>query len=129
MVTFTEEIFNGKLHFLYSVKHVLARVDEGKKAYDIIQEVDIFRAIYWLKSAWKNVSADTIKRYFQKCSLKDVKVNPPEDPDIDEELKGSFAELSAGDDVSSKELILFDDEVVTSEKQFNFNPIAWIETA
>ena len=38
--------------------------DEGKKASDIIQEVDILWVIYWLKCVWKNVSADTIKHCF-----------------------------------------------------------------
>lgn len=36
-------------------------VDEGEKASDIIQRVDILRVIYWLKSAWENVFPDTIK--------------------------------------------------------------------
>ena len=75
---------------------MLPRVDQRKKASNIIQELDIFKAIYWPKSAWKNVYTDTIKHCFQKCGSKDVTVNPPEDHYIDEEFKGSFAELSAG---------------------------------
>ena len=48
--------------------------------------------IYWLKSAWKNVSTYSIKNCFQKYVLKDAAVNPPEDHGIGEEFKGSFAD-------------------------------------
>ena len=43
-------------------------VDEGEKASDIIQRVDILRVIYWLKSAWENVFPDTIKHCFQNVA-------------------------------------------------------------
>lgn len=45
-------------------------VDEGEKASDIIQRVDILRVIYWLKSAWENVFPDTIKHCFQNVAPK-----------------------------------------------------------
>lgn len=74
------------------MKYVLDRVDEGKKSSGINQEVDIFKIIYWLKSAWKNVSTYSIKNCFQKYVLKDATVNPPKDHGIGEEFKGSFAD-------------------------------------
>ena len=38
--------------------------DEGKKVLHVIQVVDILWVIYWLKSVWKNISAEIIKHCF-----------------------------------------------------------------
>ena len=49
---------------LGTISNFQMKEDGGKKASDIIQEVDILWVIYWLKCVWKNVSADTIKHCF-----------------------------------------------------------------
>ena len=51
------------------LKYVVSRIDEGKNASEIVQDVNIVKAIYWLQVAWRNVSTGTIINCLQKCGL------------------------------------------------------------
>ena len=42
------------------LKYVFSRTDEGKNASEIIQDVNIAKAIHWLQVAWRDVSTETI---------------------------------------------------------------------
>ena len=44
----------------------------------------------------------TIKHCLHKCGFKGITVNPHEEPDIDKEFEGTFAKLSARQDVFFK---------------------------
>ena len=52
------------------IKYVVSRIDEGKKASKIIQDVNIAKAIHWLQVAWKDVSTGTVVHCFQSCGIK-----------------------------------------------------------
>ena len=47
-----------------TISNFQMKKDEGKKVSHVIQEVDILWVTYWLKSVWKNISAETIKYSF-----------------------------------------------------------------
>ena len=94
------------------------------EATDIIQEVDILKAISWLKSAWGEVSEETIVNCFKKCGFRKSQ------PDVqltdfaeEEEFESLVKELST--DVSAAEYIDFDWDVVTSQPSIDVKNIAW----
>ena len=111
------------------VKYVIARVDEGKKASDIIQDVDILKAIiHWLQLAWENVSKETIQ-HFQKCGFSQFSIDCDED-EVDEEFQSLFSQLSNDDeDITLEDYLTFDDNLSTSVGQINTDLVDWRETA
>ena len=53
-------IRNFKLKYRKKLlKFVISRINDNVKATDIIQEVDVLKAISWIKSAWGEVSEET----------------------------------------------------------------------
>ena len=48
---------------------MISRINDNAKATDIIQEVDILKAITWIKSVWGEVSEETIVNCFKKCGF------------------------------------------------------------
>ena len=40
---------------------VVSRIDEGKKTSKIIGDVHVLKAITWIETPWKSLSAETIK--------------------------------------------------------------------
>ena len=52
------------------LKFVISRINDNVKATYIIQEVDVLKAISWKKSAWGEVSEETIVNYFKKCEFR-----------------------------------------------------------
>ena len=52
------------------LKFVISRFNDNVKATDIIQEVDVLKAISWLKSAWDEVLEETIVNCFKKCGFR-----------------------------------------------------------
>ena len=96
------------------MKFVITRINDNVKAIGIIQEVDVLKAIYWIKSTWGEVSEETIVNCFNKCGFRKSQ------PDVqltdfaeEEEFESLVKELST--DVSAAEYIDFDREVVTSQ--------------
>ena len=96
------------------LKFVISRISDNIKATDIIQEFDILKAISWIKSAWGDVSEETIVNSFKKCGFR------KNQPDVEltdfaeeEEFESLVKELST--DVSAAEYVDFDREVVTSQ--------------
>ena len=68
------------------IRHVISRVDDNKRASNIINEINISKVIGWVKSALREVTSDTIKHYLKKCGF------PTDDyvataQDSDEEFK------------------------------------------
>ena len=94
------------------IKYVILRVDENMRAPDVIKAVDILKVIGWVKSAWEEVTPDTIEHYFEKCGF------PTEDyaavsSDFDEEFQTLFNEISA--DCSVDEYLDADNSTATCE--------------
>ena len=116
--------FNCKYRkLLVKFKYVVSRVDEGKRASDIIQNVTILRAIHWLQASEK-----AIQQCFRKCGFKATHTTDL-DNGIDEEFQSTFQHLSCSEDVSLKEFIGFDDNLVTLENEINNDLVDWGETS
>ena len=115
-------IRNFKLKYRKKLlKFVISRINV--KATDIIQEVDVLKAISWIKSAWGEVSEETIVNCFKKCGFRKSQ------PDVqltdfaeEEEFESLVKEFST--DVSAAEYIDFDQEVVTSQLSTDVKNIA-----
>ena len=64
-------IRNFKLKYRKKLlKFVISRINDNAKATDIIQEVDVLKAISWIKSAWGEVSEETIVNCFKRCGFR-----------------------------------------------------------
>ena len=105
------------------MKFVISRINDNVKATDIIQEVNILKAISWTKSAWGEISEETIVNCFKKCGFR------KSHPDVqltnfaeEEEFQSLVKELST--DVSAADYIDFDREVVTSQSSNDVKNIA-----
>ena len=57
------------------LKYVVSRIDKGKNASEIIQNVNIAKAVQWLQVAWRDVSTEAIINCFQKCGFGHESVN------------------------------------------------------
>ena len=104
----SSEISNSSKKLL---KFVISRINDNVKATDIIQVVDVLKAISWIKSTWGEVSEETIVNCFKKCGFRKIQ------PDVqltdfakEEKFESLVKELST--DVSAAEYIDFDREVV-----------------
>ena len=53
---------------------MISRINDVKVT-DIIQEVDVLKAISWIKSAWGEVSEETICNCFKKCGFRKSQPN------------------------------------------------------
>ena len=74
------------------IRYVILRVDDNKRASDIINEINILKVIGWAKSAWREVISVTIKHCFEKCGF------PTDDyiataQDSDEEFEMLFSKI------------------------------------
>ena len=71
------------------MKFVVFRIDDYRKSSEIIQEVDVLKAIFWIKAAWE-VSDETVINCFRKCGLR----NKAQDEDVqtlDQDQEEEFA--------------------------------------
>ena len=94
------------------LRFVVSRVNDSQTASQVIEEVQILRAILWLQTVWKSVTPEIIKNCFGKCGF-DVENNCEVINDqIDAEFLELFDQLSSQTDID--EYIQFDIEVVTS---------------
>ena len=63
-------IRNFKVKYWKKVlKFLISRINNNVKATDTIQEVDILKAISWIKSTWWEVSDQTVINCFHKCGF------------------------------------------------------------
>ena len=90
---------------------MISRINDNVKATDIIQEVDVLKAISWIKSAWGEVSEETIVNCFKKCGFRksQLDVQLTDFAEEEEEFESLVKELST--DVFAAEYIDFDREV------------------
>ena len=107
----TMRAFKLKYHKLL-IRYVISRVDDNKRASDVINEIDILMVIGWVKSAWREVISDTIKYCFEKCGF------PTDDylttaKDSDEEFEMLFNEIS--ENCSIAEYVEINNTLATSE--------------
>ena len=98
-------------------------MDDNKRASDIINEINILKVIGWVKSAWREVTSDTIKHCFEKCGF------PTDDyvataQDSDEEFEMLFNEIS--ENCSIDEYVEVDNTLATSG-EVDVSKIDWRE--
>ena len=104
------------------VRYIVSRIDEGKTASQIIEEVHVLKAITWLKTACKKVVPDTTKHCFKKCGF-DVGNISVVNEEIDTEFQQLFSQIS--DETTIDEHIDFDFETITSEPVVNTQYVDW----
>ena len=69
-------IQNFKVKYRKSlVKYVLSRINDNAADAEIVQDVNILMAIWWVQLAWKYVTFSTVKRCFEKCDFCEVAMN------------------------------------------------------
>ena len=104
------------------VRHVVNRIDEGKTAPQIIEEVHVIKAITWLQIAWKSVVPEIIKHCFKKCGFDVGNASV-----VDEEIVAEFQELFAQifDETTIDEYIDFDFETAKSKAAVNARNVDW----
>ena len=102
------------------MEHVVSRVDDGKKAFEIIQEVDLLQCMRWVNQAFEQITEDTIKHCFEKCGFSKVSLLA-EEPN--EEFADLLKSLTIG--VMPDENASFDDDVDTSEMPINVQKKGW----
>ena len=80
------------------------------------------KAITWLQTAWKSVSTETIKQFFQKCGC-DVEDMSVINEEIDTKFQKLFAEVSS--ETTLDVYIDFDVETITSEPGVDPTHVDW----
>ena len=112
------------------MKYVVARIDEGKNASEIIKDVNIAQAIHWLQVAWKDISKETILHCFQKCGFEKLECHSVSgEGEVDEEFESLVAQLREDDDITVEDFITFDDNLTTSIGQINTDMVDWRQQA
>lgn len=109
------------------VKHVLARINDGHSATDIVKSVSILQAIRWLQQSWKEVASLTIKNCFEKCGIVKLSEELTELEENDLEFEALVREFTT--DISAAQFANFDENVPVSEPLINENDIDWREKA
>lgn len=99
------------------LQHILSAMekDKTKCGSELLKEINVLQAIYWINSAWKEVELSTIQKCFVKCGFKDIVTND-EDSDIDDDIPLSVVALANelfGCDFH--DLVELDREVQTSD--------------
>ena len=108
------------------LKFVISRIDDNRKASDIIKEVDVLKAISWIKASWEEVSDQTVINCFHKCGFR----NQPRDEDVqtlDQDIDREFADLvkELAGDVDPNDYVDFDREVVSSMPAVDTGNLGW----
>ena len=108
---------------------MVSRIDEGKNASEIIQDVDTAKANHWLQVAWRDVSTETIN-CFQKCGFGQIPVNSvTNDNEIDEEFGSLITHLREDDEITVEAFVTFNDNLTKSTGQINTDLIDWLQQA
>ena len=54
------------------LKFVISRINDNVKVTDIIQEVDVLKAISWIRSAWGEISEETLLTVLRNVGFEKV---------------------------------------------------------
>ena len=96
------------------MKYVVSQIDEGKNTSEIIHDVNIAKAIYWLQVARRDVSTETIINCFQICGFGQESVNSiTNDNEIDEEFESLLTQPCEDDKITIEDFVTFDDNLTT----------------
>ena len=74
IATFQKSISELILMILTTIKnladHLITQIDENKQATGIVEEINILKALDWLKNTWKSVSETTLKTVFEIATFR-----------------------------------------------------------
>ena len=103
------------------MKFVISRIDSTRKASEIIQEVDVLKAISWIKTAWEEII-----NCFRKCGFR----NKAQDGDVqilDQDENEEFAKLvkELAGDVDPDDHADFDKDIASSMPAIDAGSISW----
>ena len=114
-------ILNFKVKYRKQLlKHIISRIDDGKRASEIIQEVDFLQCMRWVNQAFEKITEDTIKHCFEKYGFSEVSLLA-EEPD--EEFQDLLKSLTI--DVMPNEYASIGDEVDKSVMPINVQKKSW----
>ena len=107
------------------LKYVVSRNEKGTNASEIIQDVNVAKALHWSQVARRDVSTETLINCFQKCGFGQGFVNSiTNDNVIDEEIKSLLTQLCEDDEITVEDFVIFDN-LTTSIDQINTELIHW----
>ena len=108
------------------MKFVISRIDDNRKASEIIQEVHVLKAISWIKAAWEEVSDQTVTNCFRKCGFCNKDQNgvvQKIDQDEDEEFANMVKQLAG--DIDPHDYVDFDKDTASSMPAVYVGSISW----
>jgi hypothetical protein len=113
------------------LQHVLVTMEKNptKLGPEILREITILQAIYWISAAWKEVESDTIVKCFAKCGFTPECVSvseDDEDSDIEDDTPIAVLHLALDlFDCNFRELVAIDREFATCDN----NMMQWDQSA
>ena len=98
------------------LRYIIAQMERSKEkdCSQLLKEINVLKAIYWIKQAWNHVKCDTIAKCFKKCGFVD---NTAEN--LAEELLGATVDELCEIDAYNEESNGDDDD-----DEINFNLVA-----
>lgn len=102
------------------MKHLLSKMDTISSVSELSKSVDILEAIYFVKSAWQQVSPTTIKNCFAKAGFKYNGVGEEDDQftaedDLPLSIIAELCKSSGLSDNSTEDFINIDDNLATED--------------
>ncbi|XP_041378800.1 tigger transposable element-derived protein 4-like [Gigantopelta aegis] len=69
------------------LQHVISAMeqDESKCGTQLLKDINVLQAIYWIHSSWKEVESSTIKKCFERCGFQSVEENTSNRDNSDED--------------------------------------------
>ncbi|XP_025196277.1 tigger transposable element-derived protein 4-like [Melanaphis sacchari] len=53
----------------FALQHIIANLDNTRNAHDLAKQIDVLKAIIWVKKAWTEISSFTITNCFKKAEF------------------------------------------------------------
>jgi hypothetical protein len=63
------------------LRHILVRMDEASEAAELAKQVTLIDCILWVDTAWKSITADTIRKCFSNCGIGERDTETPATPE------------------------------------------------
>ena len=96
------------------LKFVISRVNDKKTASEIVKEVDVLKAVRWVKEleAWNQVDEETIRKCFRKCGFipevcEEIESNDQIDTESEELVRRIDGDASSADYMDADDMVSF----------------------
>ena len=103
------------------LKFVISRVNDKKTARktasEIVKEVDVLKAIRWVKEVWNQVDEETIRKCFRKCGFipevcEEIESNDQIDTEFEELVRRIDGDASSADYIDADDMVPFCQEPI-----------------